>query len=164
MSYDFLGFVGTFVFQFILSFFSTLFFSVIFNAPKKLLVPCGIVGSAAWLVYYFSTDFGLTEVVASFFGSLFLGIMAHAMARYYKKPVIIFYVAGIIPLVPGGVAYDATKNLIINDYNQAIEKTFQAMLISGAIAFGLIFAEIVFQTFNNLLKQFKERQRNKINL
>lgn len=164
MSHDLLSVGLTFIFQFILSFFSTLFFSVIFNAPKKLLFPCGIVGAAGWLVYYFATDYGSTEVVASFFGSLFLGIMAHAMARYYKKPVIIFYVAGIIPLVPGGVAYDATKNLIINDYNQAIEKTFQAMLISGAIAFGLIFAEILFQTFIRLLKRWKQRQQTKFNL
>ena len=36
------------------------------------------------------------------------------MSRYYKRPMIIFIVAGIIPLVPGGLAYDATKNLVIN--------------------------------------------------
>jgi uncharacterized membrane protein YjjB (DUF3815 family) len=33
------------------------------------------------------------------------------MSRRYKRPVIIFIVPGIIPLVPGGTAYEATRYL-----------------------------------------------------
>ena len=35
--------------------------------------------------------------------------MSHTMSRSYKRPVIIFIVPGIIPLVPGGAAYQATR-------------------------------------------------------
>ena len=42
-------------------------------------------------------------------GSLILGLMSHTMSRRYKRPVIIFIVPGIIPLVPGGAAYQATR-------------------------------------------------------
>lgn len=153
MSYDFLGFTMTLLFQSITSFFATLFFSIIFNAPRKLLIPCGLVGACGWVVYYFSLHLSATIVVASFFGALCLGMMAHLMARYYKRPVIIFYVAGIIPLVPGGLAYDATKLLIISDYDKAIQTSLEAMLISGAIAFGLLIAEIIFQTYIKLRRR-----------
>lgn len=51
----------------------------------------------------------LGKVGASFLGSLILGLMSHTMSRRYKRPVIIFIVPGIIPLVPGGAAYEATR-------------------------------------------------------
>lgn len=140
------------LFQFVTSFFATLFFSIIFNAPKRLLVPCGIVGAAGWVVYYFTLQL-MTNVGASFLSAFCLGAMAHLMARYYKRPVIIFYVSGIIPLVPGGLAYDATKSMIIHNYDAALQKSFEAMMISGAIAFALIVVEIIFQSY------FKVRRR-----
>ncbi|KAA1042784.1 threonine/serine exporter [Macrococcus equipercicus] len=147
-------------FQFITSFFATLFFSIIFNAPKRLLVPCGIVGAVGWVVYYFTLQ-AMTSVGASFSGAFCLGMMAHFMARYYKRPVIIFYVSGIIPLVPGGLAYDATKLMIIHNYDAAIQKSFEAMMISGAIAFALIIVEIIFQTYLKLRRKV-QMHRNPI--
>lgn len=49
------------------------------------------------------------KVGATFLGSLILGLLSHTMSRRYKRPVIIFIVPGIIPLVPGGAAYEATR-------------------------------------------------------
>nr|WP_229713120.1 threonine/serine exporter family protein [Macrococcus hajekii] len=149
--------MGWFIVQFITSFFATIFFSVIFNAPRKLLLPCGIVGAVGWIVYYVLNTYDISAVTASFAGALCLGITAHLMSRYYKQPVIIFYVAGIIPLVPGGMAYDATKNLIINDYPTALQNGVKVTLISGAIAFGLIFAEMIFHSFFRTRKYFRRR-------
>ena len=42
------------------------------------------------------------------------------MSRRYKRPVIIFIVPGIIPLVPGGAAYEATRYLVSNNYTNAV--------------------------------------------
>ncbi|TDM12615.1 threonine/serine exporter family protein [Macrococcus lamae] len=155
MSHDILTLIFQVAFQFITSFFATLFFSILFNAPKRLLIPCGVVGAVGWVVYYFTMQ-TMTSVGASFLGAFCLGAMAHLMARYYKRPVIIFYVSGIIPLVPGGLAYDATKLMIIHDYTAALQKSFEAMMISGAIAFALIVVEIIFQSY------FKLRRRVQI--
>lgn len=135
------------ILQFIFSFFATLFFSIIFNAPRRLLLPCGFVGAIGWIVYTIAYEQGMSMTISSFFGSLLLSLCALVFARLYKRPVIIFYVSGIIPLVPGGIAYDATKHLIISEYNTAINKGFEAALVSGAIAFGIILAEIIFQIF-----------------
>lgn len=41
------------------------------------------------------------------------------MARKQKEPAIIFMVTGIIPLVPGGLAYDATKNLVLLNFQHS---------------------------------------------
>ena len=50
-------------------------------------------------------------------------------------------VTGIIPLVPGGLAYDATKNLVLLNFSTAINTMLEVTLIAGAIALGLLFAD-----------------------
>ena len=45
---------------------------------------------------------------------------------------------GIIPLVPGGTAYEATRYLVSNDYTQAVNTFLEVTLISGSIAFGIL--------------------------
>ena len=72
----------------------------------------------------------LGKVGASFLGSLILGLMSHTMSRRYKRPVIIFIVPGIIPLVPGGAAYEATRYLVSNDYTNAVNTFLEVTLIS----------------------------------
>ncbi|OLN18931.1 hypothetical protein BUE67_12990, partial [Corynebacterium diphtheriae] len=65
----------------------------------------------------------------------------HYMARKKREPAIIFMVTGIIPLVPGGLAFDATKNLVLLQFGKAINTMLEVTLIAGAIALGLLFAD-----------------------
>lgn len=78
-----------YLFHFTISFISTVLFSIIFNAPKRLLAACGFVGAVAWTIYQFTVDMDLGKVGASFLGSLILGLLSHVMSRRYKRPVII---------------------------------------------------------------------------
>lgn len=87
--------------QFLISFVSTMLFSIIFNAPKRLLLASGFVGAMGWSIYKFTVDMNYGIVMAAFLGSFILAMMSHTMSRRYKRPVIIFIVPGIIPLVPG---------------------------------------------------------------
>ena len=130
------------ILNFVFSFIASLFFCVIFDAPRKLYLSCGFVGSCGWMVYILFFD-GLQvhTIYSSFFGSLALGLLSHYMARHMKEPVIIFMVTGIIPLVPGGLAYDATKNLVLLHFSRAINTMLEVTLIAGAIALGLLFAD-----------------------
>jgi uncharacterized membrane protein YjjB (DUF3815 family) len=59
--------------------------------------------------------------------------------------MIIFNVSGIIPLVPGVLAYDAMRRVVENDYNAAIPLAAKAFMISGAIAIGLVLSEVINQ-------------------
>ncbi len=53
------------------------------------------------------------------------------MARKQKEPAIIFMVTGIIPLVPGGLAYDATKNLVLLNFSTAINTMLEVTLLQA---------------------------------
>ncbi len=66
-------------------------------------------------------------------------------------PVTIFNIPGMVPLVPGGLAYQAVRNLVTGSYQAAASYTVQAIMIAGAIALGLVLSEV----FNHNIRNFK---------
>ncbi|SDM46631.1 threonine/serine exporter family protein [Sediminibacillus halophilus] len=131
--------------QLITSFIAAAGFGVLFNAPRNALIQCGLVGMLGWVLYYGLAAEGTDAVPATLAGAFLVGGLSQVCAKYYKTPVIIFNVSGIIPLVPGGLAYDAMRNFVENDYNAAVQLAAKAGLISGAIAIGLVFSEVINQ-------------------
>lgn len=85
--------------------------------------------------------FDLPLVMVNFIGAFTLGIMSHVMARVYKEPSTIFLIPGIIPFVPGGLAYDATSSIILSDYTGAVNIIMEVIISAGSIAAGILFAE-----------------------
>jgi uncharacterized membrane protein YjjB (DUF3815 family) len=144
-----------FILQVIFGFIFTACFGVIFNAPTKAIPYCGIVGAIGWIIYYLVIQISATEVQASFLGAFVVGIVAQVFARRFKMPMIIFNVSGIIPLVPGGIAYNTMRNIIELDYNMGIQNGMRAFMISGALAMGLVFAEVIVQLALQMLSSGK---------
>ena len=130
-----------------LSFFAAGAFGIIFNIPRKTLISCGLVGMSGWLFYRGYFHAFDDPIQATFIGAFIVAIVAHILAKIFKMPMIIFSVAGIIPLVPGSRAYNAMRNIVENDYAEAVDFAVQALMISGAIAMGLVFAEVLMQLY-----------------
>ncbi|MFE8695962.1 threonine/serine exporter family protein [Cytobacillus sp. FJAT-53684] len=143
----------------ITSFIASAAFGVLFNAPKKSLLKCGLVGMAGWSVYIILVNKEFDAVVASLVAAFVIAVISQIFARMYKTPIIIFSVAGIIPLVPGGLAYDAMRHFVVNDYNGAMQLAAKAFMISGAIAVGLVISEVLYQ----LLMKIKFRRKERAN-
>lgn len=142
-----------FFIQLVTSFMAISCFAVIFNTPVKLIPFCGVVGALGWTVNDYLTNNGADAVQGSFLGAFIVAIIAHLFARKFKVPVLVFSVSGIISLVPGSTAYNAMRNMIEFNYILGIEYAIRAMMISGALAMGLIFAEV----FMMLLLKSKEK-------
>lgn len=140
--------------QLITSFLATGAFGIIFNAPKETLVKCGLIGMGGWMIYYLLMGYTDNAVFATLAATVFIAVLSQELAKFYKTPVIIFSVAGIIPLVPGGLAYDAMRNIVENDYNTAIALAARVFMIAGAIAFGLVFSEVI----NQVMKKIPHRK------
>lgn len=131
--------------QLLTSFISAAAFGIIFNAPRKSLWKCGFAGMVGWGVYILLVMYDVDVVGATLIASIFVAVISQLFAKLYKTPIIIFNVGGIIPLVPGGLAYDAMRKVVENDYNTAIQLAAKAFMISGAIAMGLVFSEVINQ-------------------
>src|SRR5699024_731908 len=121
---------------------------------KRLFFSAGVAGAIGWTVSRILLDlFSMHEIYATMFGTLVLGIVCHLMARLLKEPATMFMVPGIIPFVPGGLAYEATSLLVQFEYNQSLNTMLEVILIAGAVAVGLLFAD-------QLSKMFIHKKRN----
>ncbi|MHA6483275.1 threonine/serine exporter family protein [Paenibacillus sp. strain BS8-2] len=133
------------IYQLITSYVSSALFGFIFNSPIRQLARCGFVGMSGWIVYYAGIELGLDAIPATLIASFLVTVISQLFAKLYRTPIIIFSVAGIIPLVPGGLAYDAMRHVVLDQYDTAVELAVKAFMISGAIAIGLIFSEVINQ-------------------
>jgi uncharacterized membrane protein YjjB (DUF3815 family) len=140
--------------QILTSFIATSAFGIIFNIPKKSLIKCGLVGMIGWVIYFILFLSRIDVVFATFVAAFSIGVMSQIYAKIYRTPSIIFSVSGIIPLVPGGIAYDAMRQFVENDYDSATTLAAKAFMISGAIAFGLVFSEVI----NQVIRRAKMSQ------
>ncbi|OZB97955.1 threonine/serine exporter family protein [Paenibacillus sp. XY044] len=131
--------------QLITSFIASAAFGMLFNAPKKALLQCGFAGMVGWLLYIWLQDMHVLRITATVVASYFVTVISHLFAKRYRTPIIVFSVSGIIPLVPGGTAYDAMRNAVENQYDQAVQLGAEAFMISGAIALGLLLSEVTNQ-------------------
>ncbi|MFC6041071.1 threonine/serine exporter family protein [Paenisporosarcina macmurdoensis] len=145
----------TWIIQGVLSFIIAISFAIIFNAPRKKLVACGVVGMSGWLIFSVFTLVSGDSVQASFAGAFMVALAAHILSKRFRMPMIIFSVPGIILLVPGGLAFNAMRNIVENDYLTAIGFASKAFMTSGAIAMGLVFAEVLMQLIFRYLRKRK---------
>ena len=114
-----------------------------------------------WLIYSLFNGISGDPVQASFLGAFMVALVAHIFAKRFRTPMIIFSVAGIIPLVPGGMAYNAMRHIVEKDYLTAISFASGAFMVSGAIAMGLVFAEVIIQL---IFRSGIGRKRGKSNI
>ncbi|MDQ0220988.1 threonine/serine exporter [Peribacillus cavernae] len=140
--------------QLFTSFIASAAFGVIFNVPKKSLMQCGFVGMTGWLLYYGLVEYTIDSVIATLAAAFVVALISQTFAKIYKTPIIIFNVSGIIPLVPGGLAYDAMRHFVSNDYSVAVQLAVKTCMLSGAIAMGLVFSEVM----NQLVKKYNQNK------
>jgi len=96
--------------QVVSAFFAILAFSYMINVPKGFRRYCGIEGAIGWLVYLLFLE-GWGVVMANFFGTMAIALLAHIFARVMKAPVTVFLIPGILILVPGGGLFRAAYQL-----------------------------------------------------
>ncbi|RYL94980.1 threonine/serine exporter [Sporolactobacillus sp. THM7-4] len=131
--------------QSIASFLATCAFGVIYNIPRKPLAQGGLIGLIGWLIYFILMTWRGNEITATMAASFIIAVLSQIFARIYKNPVIVYSVSGIIPLVPGGLTYTVMSRAVIDQYDAAFHLAVKAFVLSGAIAMGLIFAEVIYQ-------------------
>ena len=118
---------------------ATISFAILFNAPKKEVIHCGLTGSLAWTIYYGMTQEDMNSVLASLVASFGLTILSRAFAVIRKHPVTVYLLPGIFPLVPGAGIYYTAYYLFIGNNEMSGFKGLETLEIAGAIVFGIIF-------------------------
>ncbi|MFQ9511170.1 MAG: threonine/serine exporter family protein, partial [Lachnospiraceae bacterium] len=83
--------------------------------------------------------------IASFFAALTIAFASHIFARFFKAPVTVIFIPGMLPLVPGGQIYSAVYALLNHDKAGAYEYLMLTLQIAGVIALAIFIMDTIFQ-------------------
>ena len=89
----------TYVIQFVFAMIATIAFALLFCAPKKELVFCGLSGALGWIVYYILFQLNGNVVLASLVATFILTVFSRTMAVVRRNPATVYLLCGIFPLV-----------------------------------------------------------------
>ena len=122
----------------------TIAFSILFGAPRRFYLDCGITGMLGWAVYLLMLRHtGISVVGAAFFATFMAAAASHFLAVARRCPVTVFLIGGIIPLVPGGGIFWTAYHLVANHLGMAVDSGFLALKVTIAIAGGIIVATAI---------------------
>lgn len=127
---------------------ATIGFGLLINLPRRALNMAGLVSLSGWLVYYVVDVHLSSYLFADILGTFTVGILSIFASRFKKMPVIIFNIPALVPLVPGGQAYQVMKCLATGNSALAKSNLVQVIFIAGGIATGFLFAEFLNQLYN----------------
>lgn len=128
-----------YAFQFFIAMLSTVSFAILFTAPKKEILFCGLTGAVGWIVYYILTHNGIHLVLASAIATFCLTVLGRLFSVFRKTPVTVYLLAGIFPLVPGAGIYYTAYYLFVGNTEMSGFKGLETLEVAGAMVFGIIF-------------------------
>lgn len=131
------------VVQGLASYFAICGFSVALDIPKRFILWAGLSGMIGWDVYLVATQFGMLKVGAAFWSSLAVVIASNILARKLKAPVTVFFVAGILPAVPGASIYRAVFYVIDGKTALSQYYLYETLQIAGAMALAIFIVDSI---------------------
>ncbi len=126
---------------------------VLLNVPRRHVLACGAIGTFAFFTALGLGSLGLTPIATSFLASFLTGVVAEVAARVVGSPVALFSVPGVIPLVPGVMAYRAMFALVEERHDLGSSIAVGAVLIAASLAAGLVLAGSLFHLGDRHLDQ-----------
>lgn len=128
----------------------TFAFGVLYNVPTQTLFVSSFGGAFGWVLYYFlSNQLGFDLFFGAGVAAYLVALLSQLNARHFKMPVIVFAIPGIIPLVPGGSAYNMMRAFVEGNPEMALMFGTETFLVSGAIALGLSVNSAIFQVLSS---------------
>lgn len=148
----------TFILQGIYSFLCVVGFSVLFNIPRKLIIPASLSGMVGWLIYYYFQSQSSNFIIPAFAGSIAVGIVGEFLAILKRHPATLFIIPGIIPFVPGYGIYYTMRHIVDENFNAAMTTGAESLFIAISIACGIVLATSFIRLIRpNIEKQFLQQ-------
>ena len=120
------------------AFIASFAFAVVFNIKKNKLLFSALGGFVGQLTFALFQLIISNDVVLYLFATIAISLYAEIMARLTSSPTTIYLAVALIPLVPGGGMYYTMLDFINGEIDLAISTGVHTLLISGALAMGII--------------------------
>lgn len=132
-------------------------FGLIYKLPGKYMPAAAIGGMLGWGVYVAVSKTTESVFMQALVAGFAVAVYSEILARIYRAPSTIFFVASVIPLVPGKALYDFMNALAEGDYTAAVSRGSEALLIAAGIAGGMGLA----WSLSDLIRKLRMRTVNR---
>ncbi|MFV0399232.1 MAG: threonine/serine exporter family protein [Oscillospiraceae bacterium] len=147
------------LYQMLISLVSSVSFAVLCNVPKGTVAIGGVIGMVGWVGYWLIIRMEYSIFVASFVCALILTSASHLASIFFKKPMIVFFVPGLVPVVPGITFYEAFRSLIQGEYLIAGKIFLNVLYTAVGIASAFVIASSFFKVYHLIRIELKRRRR-----
>lgn len=130
--------------------FVSYFFAIMFNVQGRRIIFASLAGGICWFIYDILVYLGKGETVAYFTAAVILTIYSEILAKKEKAPITSFLIVGLIPIVPGGGIYYTLFHILNKNIVAGTEKGIETFLLSGALAFGILFVSSIYAVYNRM--------------
>lgn len=128
-------------------------FALIFKTHRRHLLLLSISGLITYFIYYTVSFFGGGYFIASFAATVFAAAFGELCARLRRAPAVIYYLTGLIPIVPGGEAYYTMRYFLEKNLPLAMDKLLATLGVAIGIAGGIVLVSLVFGVVTDRLMQ-----------
>jgi uncharacterized membrane protein YjjB (DUF3815 family) len=87
-------------------------FAVLFQVPRHCLPFCAALGALGYGARTLLLNSSVDLILCSFAGAVLVGFAGYGLSIRYRVPSTLYTVPGIIPLVPGSIAFQSMVTLI----------------------------------------------------
>lgn len=145
--------------ELVVAFASTIGFGIITNIPKRTLLPAGITGALAWVVYVVVAGQTPNMILPNLLAATTIGLLANIAAIWVKAPVNVMYIPSLVSLVPGAIIYMSMKNFTLGRETAAQAGLVKTLSIAIGLAVGFVIAEAIFKPLRRPLRRWFEARR-----
>lgn len=132
-------------------------FAIVFNIQRDKLLFSALGGMLGQLVYVVFQLVFSNDVVLYLLATIGISLYAEIMARLTKSPTTIYLAVALIPLVPGGGIYYTMLYFINGETDLGVTTGIHTLLISGALAVGIIMVSSTVNLVRKVMLKSKAR-------
>jgi uncharacterized membrane protein YjjB (DUF3815 family) len=131
--------------------FGTGFVSIALSASKDDLPINALLGSICFATYLYVIEITNNSLLATFLASFLISFLSIYLTRKRGKPLQIYLIAGIIPLLPGLNIFKMVFGFVNQDNTAILENANLTIQILAIIVISIVFASSI----TKLLKRLK---------
>jgi uncharacterized membrane protein YjjB (DUF3815 family) len=140
---------------------ASLAFAIVFNIPRNKLLLSALGGMLGQLIYVVFQLVISNDVILYLLATIAISLYAEVLARLTKSPTTIYLAVALIPLVPGGGIYYTMLYFINGEIDLGISTGIHTLLISGALAVGIIMVSSTVNLVRKVMLKSKTKIRKK---
>lgn len=125
------------------AFAGTIGYGALFNVRGKKLILAGLGGMGGWIVFLLLNSVIKNEIICCLIVAVLTSAYSEMLARILKTPASTFYIATLMPLIPGSALYYSINAAVGGDMPGFIYHISRTVQFAAALSAGIIVANTI---------------------